>query len=204
MSNEGNDTAATKTETETVTVSKADLEALINRSVNSAVTSHLKRQEKKAVSSPSEIEDEGPKAPAGQQDEYAKKLAKLEAKLADSEKKQKDLRVRNGQEGAVNKLTSLFNGKLKAEAISIAIDLLRGRNAIQVSDDGEASFMLNGETVSLEEGALSFLSSKDASLFKSPPEANPGNRSKTPIADHQTGTRERDLSRLADIGIHLK
>ncbi len=138
-------------------MTRAEIAALINTTVTGAVTSHTKRltgeiktmlgTELKSALAAAKAGDEG--GDEGGEDKPAAKgkvdpaFAKLQrdfeamkATSAENERKAQESETRSRMTGAENALRAALAGKVRPEAMGLAIDALRARGAIVFAEDG--------------------------------------------------------------------
>jgi hypothetical protein len=184
MANAPGDTG-TEDKAEPEYVSKSDLEKI----VNSAVTSQLKRSLGKSLSEAIEAAVAPIREQLGQREDKPEKpekkgdaspevaamaatIKKLEDKLGAETRARKESSTKAAKERAYNSLVSELtsSGKLRQEAIPMAADLLfHARGAVKVDDDGGALFRHGEEDLPLSDGVKEFLKSKEAALFMAAP-----------------------------------
>jgi len=212
---------AQQTETETETKPEYVTKAELANIVNQAVSGHLKRTLGKSVGeaietafaaresaneSKQDAQGRASGAAAKDAEPWQKEIEALKRKVADSEKRAKDANLRAATDKGVTALTAALtaSGKLRPEAVPVVVDLLtKAHGRLAIDDSGNAGYKLSDdETVSIEEGAKSFLASKEAALFMAPPQGGNGSRSssRAPIAHNgQSQNRDEKTAYLNDL-----
>ncbi len=138
-------------------MTRADITALINTTVTGAITSHTKRltgdiktmlgTELKAALAAAKAEDGGGEEPGGEDKPKGAKVdpavAKLQRELdtmkasaAESERKTAEAEQRARMTGAENAIRTALAGKVRPEAMALAIDALKSRGAVTFDADG--------------------------------------------------------------------
>jgi hypothetical protein len=176
-------------------VTKGELAKMLGQTVNSAVTSQLKRLDfkkmigdaiapvleglKPAPKGDDEEEDKGGKGKAPEKDGAVLKLQReLETMKADAKKAQDEAAAEKKAariEKVETTVRSLLGSRVRPEVLDLTVSALRARGALVVDDEGNASFRLPFAAskgakpeltdFSLEDGVAEFLKTPEAAAL---------------------------------------
>lgn len=215
QSGEENNEGGNEGDEDSKPVTKGELKALMGNAVNAAVKSQLGRVDfakmigeavSKAIPAKTATEeetDEGGEQPAGKKAKVDPKTAKLERDLAEMKTKMEEAErtaaaataATRNREGEA-KLREALAGKVRPEAISLAIDALKSRGALAFDDDGVPMLKLPISAskgakpelteLTIEDGIAEYLKTPEASVLLPAPSsggsgARPTSRNGAPL-----------------------
>jgi hypothetical protein len=204
-------------------LTRAEVTSLINTTVTGAITSHTKRltgeiktmlgTELKAALAAAKAEDGGEEQPTGEDKpkggnaKVDPAVAKLQRELdamkttaTENERKASDAEQRSRMTAAENAIRGGLAGKVRPEAMGLAIDALKARGAITFAEDGTPQIKIPYASTKgaraehtefdVETGLAEFLKSPEAAVLVPAPSGGGSGSPRAP-GGHRPGTFDR-------------